>query len=219
MAKYVAPAISLSPFTCPACGAYAQQIWAHAIYVQPHANTNYDVAPLRRCKCASCQAYSFWSKETEAQIFPRAVASPMPHPDLPENCAAVYLEARNVVGDSSKAAAALLRLCVQHLLVHLGGKGKNLDDDIAKLVKEGLAVQVKDALDICRVVGNNAVHPGEINLDDDPAMAGQLFELINFIVRETIERQKRLAEMVDRLPQGARDAIAKRDAKALNGLA
>ena len=105
-------------------------------------------------------------------------------------------------------------MCVQHLLAELGGKGKNLDDDIAKLVSEGLPWQVKDALDICRVVGNNAVHPGEINLDDDPEIVGQLFELINFIVRETIELKKTIATMFEKLPLGARDAIAKRDAKA-----
>lgn len=143
----------------------------------------------------------------------------MPHLDLPSKCSDIYLEARNVSSDSPKAAAALLRLCVQLLLVELGGKGKNLDDDIAKLVTAGLPAQVKDALDICRVVGNNAVHPGEIDLNDDPEMAGQLFELINFIVRETIERQKTLKAMYEKLPIGAREAIAKRDAKTLSAVA
>ena len=106
-------------------------------------------------------------------------------------------------------------MCVQHLLIALGGKGKNLDDDIAKLVVEGLPWQVRDALDICRVVGNNAVHPGEINIDDDPEIVSQLFELINFIVRETIERNKTIMAMYEKLPTGAREAITKRDAKAM----
>jgi Domain of unknown function (DUF4145) len=140
----------------------------------------------------------------------------MPHPDLPRDCVSEYMEARNVAGDSPRAAAALLRLCVQKLLVDLGGRGKNIDEDIASLVAKGLPVQVEQALDVCRVVGNNAVHPGEIILNDDPAFVGQLFDLINYIVAQTIEREKQLAALVAKLPAGALDAIAKRNAKAVS---
>ena len=139
----------------------------------------------------------------------------MPHPDLPDDAKNDYLEARSVASDSPRAAAALLRLGVQKLLPKLGGKGKNIDDDIAALVGKGLSPHIRDALDICRVVGNNAVHPGELNVDDDPALVSQLFDLINFIVAQTIERDKAMASMMAKLPQGAKDAIARRDAKAI----
>nr|WP_315478801.1 DUF4145 domain-containing protein [uncultured Rhodoferax sp.] len=139
----------------------------------------------------------------------------MPHGDMPEDVQEDYLEARLIASDSPRSAAALLRLAVQKLLSTLGGKGKNIDDDIAALVAKGLPVQVKDALDICRVVGNNAVHPGEINVHDEPELVGQLFGLINFIVSQTIEREKTLAAMMGKLPQGAKDAIARRDAKTI----
>jgi len=100
----------------------------------------------------------------------------------------------------------------------LGGKGKNIDDDIAALVSKGLPPQVRDALDICRVVGNNAVHPGEINVHDEPELVAQLFSLLNFIVAQTIEREKELSAMMAKLPQGAKDAMARRDAKANGGV-
>ncbi|MCY1379459.1 hypothetical protein D9M69_671820 [compost metagenome] len=96
----------------------------------------------------------------------------------------------------------------------MGGDGKNIDDDIATLVARGLDPQVKDALDICRVVGNNAVHPGAINVGDDPELVAQLFVLINFIVAQTIERKNTLSALMAKLPQGTKDAMARRDAKA-----
>ena len=52
-------------------------------------------------------------------------------------------------------------------MVHLELKGKNIDDDIGALVKRGLDARIQKALDVVRVVGNNAVHPGQIDLRDD----------------------------------------------------
>lgn len=89
--------------------------------------------------------------------------------------------------------------------------GKINNDDIASLVAKGLPVQVQQALDYCRVVGNNAVHPGEIQLDDTPELAAQLFSMINFIVEDRISRPREIGELFAKLPLGAIKAIEKRD--------
>lgn len=70
---------------------------------------------------------------------------------------------------------------------------------------------VQQALDYCRVVGNNSVHPGEINLNDTPEIAYSLFEMVNFIVEDRIARPKQVQALYNQLPQGARNAIEKRD--------
>jgi len=101
---------------------------------------------------------------------------------------------------------------VQKLLPELGEKGGNINTDIASLVTKGLPTEVQQALDYCRVVGNNAVHPGELNLDDTPDVAHNLFSMINFIVDDRISRTKRVKEFYEKLPSAAREAIEKRDA-------
>jgi hypothetical protein len=64
-----------------------------------------------------------------------------------------------------------------------------------------------------RVIGNNAVHPGQIDLNDDPATALSLFTLLNFIVEKMITDPKELKAIYDALPATSKEAIADRDRK------
>ena len=107
---------------------------------------------------------------------------------------------------------ALLRLIIQKLMPELGEKGKDINSDIKSLVAKGLPVQVQQAFDFCRVVGNNAVHPGEINLNDTPEMGQHLFSMINFIIEDRITRPKQISELYAQLPESAKAQVAKRDA-------
>jgi len=73
----------------------------------------------------------------------------------------------------------------------IGEKGENINDDIASLVKKGLPPTIQKSLDIVRVTGNNAVHPGEMNLKDDIETAASLCQLINLIADVMIIKPKR----------------------------
>jgi hypothetical protein len=146
-------------------------------------------------------------------MVPATSSAEPPHHDLPEQCLNDYEEARDIVGRSPRGAVALLRLCLQKLMPPLGEQGVNINDDIKSLVAKGLPPLVQQALDVCRVVGNNAVHPGELNIDDTPQIAYQLFKMINFIVEDRITRPKEIEALYAQLPQGAVDAITKRDIK------
>ncbi len=131
---------------------------------------------------------------------------------MPKEIITEYNEARSIFGRSPRASSALLRLAVQKLVAVLGEKGDNINQDIKSLVAKGLPIQVQQALDYCRVVGNNAVHPGEINLNDSPEIAQNLFNMINFIVEDRITRPKQVQGLYDLLPEGAKKAVEKRDA-------
>jgi len=104
-----------------------------------------------------------------------------------------------------------MRLGIQKLMMALGEKGKNINDDIGELVKKGMPVEVQQALDYCSVVGNNSVHAGELSIDDDPNIAYSLFEMMNFIVEDRITKPKKIADLYKKLPEGALKAIEKRD--------
>jgi len=146
-------------------------------------------------------------------LSPQESTAPMPTKDMPKNVAEDFAEARNVLNESPRSAVALLRLSIQKLMIHLGEKGTNINDDIGHLVKKGLAPRIQKALDIVRVTGNNAVHPGEMNIKDDPKTAITLFKLVNMIVDQMITQPKELTEMYNELPEGAKKGIVKRDGK------
>ena len=131
---------------------------------------------------------------------------------MPLDARAIYEEAASIAAESPRAAAALLRLAVQQLCVHFGGEGRNINEDIGKLVEAGLPAKVQRALDVVRVIGNNAVHPGQISVDD-PEVAGQLFRLCNVIVESMITVPKEVDAMYESLPSTSRDAIEKRDGR------
>jgi hypothetical protein len=166
------------------------------------------------CKCEHCNQLSIWKTpddRTGSLIYPNAISAPLAHDHLPNDCLVDFEEAREICERSPRGAAALLRLCLQKLLGHIGGKGEHIDTDIKVLVAAGLDQHVQQALDVIRVTGNNAVHPLEMNLEDDQDSVLVLFEMINFIVEERISRPLKTQDRFANLPEKARLAIEKRD--------
>jgi Domain of unknown function (DUF4145) len=149
---------------------------------------------------------------TWKELYPIALAQEYAR-DMPKNIIEDYKEAVAVFPHSPRASAALLRLVLQKLCIHLGQPGKNLSDDIRALVKAGLSPKVQQAFDIVRIIGNNAVHPGEIDFNDNSETVETLFKLINFVVEEMITRPREISKIYDALPQTKRDEIEKRDRK------
>lgn len=210
MTKHVAPKFNTSAYNCPFCNAYSSIEWKRTYF---HDGGNVGT-PVYRANCVHCDEPSYWyalSSEEGYMILPSAALGPMPHPDMPTEVASDYLEAREIVAKSPRGAAALLRLSIQKLCKVLGEPGDHIDTDIKSLVSKGLPLEIQRALDIVRVVGNKAVHPGELTEDDIAGVATSLFELVNAIVEDRIARPKALEELYMRLPEGARNAIAKRD--------
>jgi hypothetical protein len=163
-------------------------------------------------RCFTCGRLAIWVHN--GIVSPPTRLGAEPNVDLPADVLPDYEEARSIVSLSPRGAAALLRLCVQKLCVHLGeDPGDKLDDAIANLVKKGLDVRVQRALDIVRVIGNESVHPGQIDLNDDPGTATELFRLVNLIAEIMITQPKHIEDMYGKLPEAKRLAIERRDKK------
>jgi len=213
--SYVAPQYESKAFNCPHCSVLAQFHWAQA-----HHDISFhgivaakQVTEVFVAYCQHCQGKTIWLREkTEGRlVYPNLCIAPLPHAELPSVLAADYQEARAIVALSPRGAAALLRLIVQKLCKLLGEKGENINSDIANLVQKGLPQRVQQALDIVRVTGNNAVHPGSLDLKDDPEVARRLFALVNLIVENRIAEPKQIDELYQALPESSLAAIKRRD--------
>lgn len=204
MHKIVPPSFEVKSFNCPNCHTYAHQIWRNI-----HDNQNRFVKNLNIAYCAHCENYSLWLNEK--MIYPATTGIQPPNTDLEEEIIEDYLEASSIVNKSPRGAVALLRLAIQKLCKQLGEEGKNINNDIASLVKNGLPVTIQKALDIVRVIGNDAVHPGQIDLKDDQETANKLFDLINIIAHTMITQPKEIAALYETLPEAKKAGIEQRD--------
>jgi hypothetical protein len=145
-------------------------------------------------------------------IHPEKTDISKPNDDLNEKIKQDYYEASFIYKKSPRGACALLRLCLQNLMKQLGENGDNLNDDIASLVKKGLDPDIIIACDIIRVIGNNAVHPGEINIKDDINTAKKLFSLLNYIADIQITQKKKLKNLYETtIPEKSKISIEKRN--------
>lgn len=212
--SFVAASPFTKSFTCPHCGVLARQHkWGYPLdnpsYSDCVPEAHIHQAALKISKCENCEKNCIWVGDL-IYVYPSRGNAPPPNPDMPDDVRKDYEEAASIYEVSPRGAAALLRLAVQKLMVFLDQPGKNINDDIKALVSVGLPIQVQQALDIVRVTGNNAVHPGKLDADDTKT-AAQLFPLLNVIVEYRISLPSRINEMFEALPDGAKAGIQQRD--------
>lgn len=171
-----------------------------------------EAANLSISRCFNCKKIAVWVYDR--LLFPPELHGEEPNIDIPDDVLLDYEEARSILNLSPRGAAALLRLAIQKLCKFLGEKGENINDDIASLVKKGLSPIMQKSLDVVRVVGNEAVHPGSLDLRDDMDTASKLFRLVNLIAEQMISHPKHVNDMYDGLlPESKKKQIEKRDAK------
>jgi len=93
-------------------------------------------------------------------VYPKGAARPPCPAEVPDDLANDYGEACLVLGDSPKAAAALARRCLQHLLRHhVKVRPGNLAGEIQELLdRGGIPSHLAEAIDGIRNIGNFAAH-------------------------------------------------------------
>lgn len=207
--KYILPKSLENSFTCPHCGVLAKQEWqTRDMKFDNWAQKSLNI--LGSATCQHCNETSIWIKDK--MYFPTTGSSPFPNTEMPQNVKNLYLEAASISNKSPRGAAALLRLSIQVLCKELGEQGENINTDIKNLVKKGLPQIVQQSLDVVRVTGNDAVHPGQIDTDN-PETVAQLFDLINVIIEYMIALPNKVSGIYANLPSNKIDGINKRDEK------
>ncbi len=208
---YTAPSINRDAYNCPYCDVFAHQISFDSFITNDDVDGYIELPWLKTVQCKRCKQYQLW--RGESLIFPESLVIAPPNEDLNEDIKRDYNEARSIVQKSLRGATALLRLCIQKLCIQLGEPNKNLNIAISNLVEKGLPVKIQQALDIVRVIGNEAVHPGQMDIKDDIDIATQLFHLVNLISETMISQPKKIDDLYKKLPQTKKDAIKDRDKK------
>jgi len=151
--------------------------------------------------------------KSDILVRPKGVnRSPIPT-EVPKKFADDYAQGCLVLPDSSKAAAALGRRCLQNLLREVArARPGNLADEIQDVIDSGkLPSDLSESIDAIRNIGNFAAHPmksqhsGEI-LDVEPGEAEWTLDVIEglfdfYFVRPTILQKKK-----DALNQKLKDA-------------
>lgn len=209
MSTYTPPSYHTDAFNCPHCGAFSHQLWGGAMSYAISTN----LSDLEFAHCSRCKKYSIWHQMR--MIYPSSGNAPLPHPDLPWELKRDYEEAKNITLLSPRSAAALLRLVIEKLTDHIltENKGKDLNDNIGKLVKLGLPIRIQESLDVLRVIGNNALHSGQIDIKDDTTTALALFDLVNLITDVMITKPQKINSLYSSLPEESRKGIERRDNK------
>ena len=148
-------------------------------------------------------------------IYPLILTNPPSHKDMPEKVKEIYNEARNIAHYSPRATAALLRLALEELCIHLGETKGNLYTKIGNLKKKGLPESVIKGLDIVRITGNDGAHSGVIDLNnkDNEKIVDKLFNIVNFIIEKTITEHETIKKMFDKMPETKKEGIKNRDNK------
>jgi len=243
--KYTPPEYGESKFNCPNCGAFSHQQWLEIIDEHSQMGSSIELSNFLRklmnevyypeeeeelfsssingfltnnyvaiSLCYQCKETGIWINGN--MVYPLPTPIPSPNQDMPDDVKKLYEEARKVSTLSPMASTAMLRLALEKLLPQIGADKGNIDSMIGQLVSNGLPKEVEKALDSLRVIGNEAVHPGTIDINDNADMAFALFKLLNFVVDRMITQLKEIDEIYELLPEGKRKGIEKRNARMTN---
>lgn len=218
--KFESPQYKKSAFTCPDCSTFSKHDWTSTLVNETygqftgHLGMNGEkqtISNLYLCKCEQCGYVSFWYKEK--LIWPLNTGVEAPLEEMPEDIKELYKEASSIVELSPKGSCAILRLALQKLCNRLAGQDekKKIDGAIKKLVEEGLPSTLQKAMDTVRIVGDEAVHPGEINVDDNKELAIAMFRLMNIIIEKMIVEPKEIDNLYNLMPDNKLQGIENRD--------
>lgn len=211
--NYTPPVLDERAFHCPHCKTYAHQIWAiigcavrrtpsdilAAHFQQVFINQRDLEGVIKTSLCGYCRHICLWCNEKI--VYPDVSIAPPPNDDLPKKALENYREASSVFFRSHRAAAALLRLAMEEIFNHVECKGNTLQEKIDYLIEHHkIPKEIAEAMDIVRIIGNEAVHPGTIDLQEKPETVTALFNLVNLVAERLITGPREIKKLHESLP-------------------
>ena len=130
-------------------------------------------------------------------VYPDTISVEPPNQDLPEDIKQLYKEAADILNKSPRAAAAILRLALEKFCQAHGDKKLRLSENIELLRRNNkIGEDVYKAMESIRAVGNDAVHAGAIDFNDENSLdvAKKLFKITNIIANRLITDKKEINE-------------------------
>lgn len=217
-------------FKCPHCKKLISHRWRFSegptgqIPRDSTSNSNgkipfsYSIKGVVKTFCNSCNEPTYWLKflnDQETLIFPHQYDYPDAHDDLPDEIKVIYDQAGKTMSISVGASAALSRVCLEQLLIHLGYEKGSVNDKIGEVIKDNMvSSQTAKMLDTIRHFGNTGAHTGTINLNESEGIAQYILTSINTVVDELITKPKQVDSFFNLLPEKVRESIKNRDTKS-----
>ena len=196
--EYVPPWFKGEGYHCPHCGVFAHQHWYDVtLEDDSEKSTSSTGTVLSVSTCEKCSNFALWIEGNI--IYPVSGKAPLPLEDMPGEIKKEFLEARSILDASPRSATALLRSTLEKLISHLGEK-EDIIDNIENLKNRGLDAKLQQALHSVRMIGEEAMNPGQIDPGDDEETALILFNLTNLIVDTLITQPRMVDEILEKLP-------------------
>ena len=218
MPSVITPEFSLKAFTCPHCGYNCQfidqlipQTYKGSKTLRVHMGLGdefYDADPSDFFDffdpskylvkiCSHCGKVTLW--ENSKMVYPYGT-SIQPSEYMPKTIVPIFQEAQSITNLSPRAACALLRACLEKLVIKAGGTGDKLFHKIESLK---LSSRMKKLADACRLTGNEAVHGTyydlDVSKDEAIADAWALSRFINRLSEEFFGLDADASEMIERM--------------------
>src|ERR1700719_257354 len=174
-------------------------------YQEQPRNLKVKLLNLHVSRCYNCKGFTVWVRDRlvfsvrgdeppdVVEVDFQEAAEDVQHADehVQDNAEDVeevsedFEEAAAILNKYPRAAAALIRICIQNMMPLLKQTGKNLDENISSLLRKGLEVQIQQAMDVLQVIRRNPGQESHVDLRDETAIATRVFESL----KEILERR------------------------------
>src|ERR1700736_2701526 len=153
-------------------------------YQEHPRNLKVKLLNLHVSRCYNCKGFTVWVRGR--LVFPVRGDEPPAFVEVNfEEVSEDFEEAAAVLNKSPRAAAALIRICIQNMMPLLKETGQNLDERVASLVRKGLEVEIQQAMEVLQVIRKNPGQENHVDLRDDTAIATRMSESL----KEILERR------------------------------